>query len=133
MHPIGQVARLTGLKVTTIRFYEQCGLLPPPSRSMAGRRLYADADVRRLSFIQRARSLGFELEDIRSLLDLTDSPNRLCSEADVIAKRHLAAVEDRIAQLSALRIELTRIVQSCSGGRAAKDCRVIEGLAAKQR
>jgi Cu(I)-responsive transcriptional regulator len=128
MQAIGAVAKRTGLKVPTIRFYEQEGLISPPERTGSGRRLYADADVRRLSFIRHARALGFELDDIRSLLDLSDHPQRACDDADRIARRHLAEVDTRLQQLSALKKELTRIVTSCAGGRAG-DCQVIEALA----
>jgi Cu(I)-responsive transcriptional regulator len=125
---IGEAARQTGLKVTAIRFYEAEGLLPPPPRSASGQRLYSEADIRRLAFVRRARALGFELEDIKSLLDLTDHPARPCSEADAIARGHLQAVEGRIAQLTQLKSELARIVQSCAGGTTTRDCRVIESL-----
>jgi len=128
MHTIGEVARLTGLKIPTIRFYEAEGLVPAPPRTESGRRLYADAAVRRLAFIRHARGLGFELDDIRSLLDLTDAPDRPCADADQIARRHLAAVEARIAQLEQLRIELSRIARACAGGRPVAQCRVIEAL-----
>lgn len=128
MHAIGQVAKRTGIKVPTIRFYEQEGLISPPERSGSGRRLYSDPEVRRLSFIRHARTLGFELDDIRSLLDLSDHPQRPCDDADRIARRHLAEVDLRIEQLSALKKELARIVRSCAGGRAS-DCQVIEALA----
>lgn len=128
MQAIGAVAKRTGLKVPTIRFYEQEGLIDAPGRTDSGRRLYADADVRRLSFIRHARTLGFELDDIRSLLDLTDYPERSCADADRIARVHLAEIEQRLVQLSALKAELTRIVRSCAGGKAAQ-CRVIEALA----
>jgi Cu(I)-responsive transcriptional regulator len=128
MQAIGAVAKRTGLKIPTIRFYEQAGLISPPERTGSGRRLYANADVRRLSFIRHARTLGFELDDIRSLLDLSDHPQRACDDADRIARRHLAEVDIRIEQLSALKTELARIVRSCAGGRAS-ECRVIEALA----
>ncbi|NDC59174.1 MAG: MerR family transcriptional regulator [Alphaproteobacteria bacterium] len=128
MHTIGEVARLTGLKIPTIRFYEAEGLVPAPPRTESGRRLYADAAVRRLAFIRHARGLGFELDDIRSLLDLTDAPDRPCADADQIARRHLAAVEVRIAQLEQLRTELSRIARACAGGRPVAKCRVIEAL-----
>lgn len=127
MLAIGAVAKRTGLKVPTIRFYEQEGLLPAPERTESGRRLYAEADVRRLSFIRHARALGFDLEAIRSLLDLSDHPDRPCDEADSIARAHLTAVETRIAQLRALQRELARIVKSCAGG-VASECRVIDAL-----
>lgn len=128
MQAIGAVAKWTGLKIPTIRFYELEGLISPPERTGSGRRLYADADVRRLSFIKHARALGFELDDIRSLLDLSDDPDRSCADADRIARKHLAEVEQRLAQLIALKAELKRIVRSCAGGTAAQ-CRVIEALA----
>lgn len=126
---IGDAARDTGLKPPTIRFYEQEGLLAAPARTPSGRRLYTAADLRRLSFIRHARTLGFELDDIRSLLDLTDHPERSCADADRIARAHLDAIEARIARLQALQAELSRIVKSCAGGKAAAQCRVIEALA----
>lgn len=128
MHAIGEAAKRTGVKVPTIRFYEQEGLLPAPPRTGSGRRLYSDDDVRRLAFIRHARALGFDLDDIRSLLDLSDHPDRSCDDADRIARKHLTEVEARLAQLKALKAELSRIVVSCAGGRAAQ-CRVIESLA----
>jgi len=128
MQAIGQAAKRAGLKIPTIRFYEQEGLIGAPERTQSGRRLYSDADVRRLSFIRHARALGFELDDIRSLLDLSDHPDRSCADADRIARQHLAGVEVRIQQLKALRKELARTVASCAGGSAA-ECRVIETLA----
>lgn len=128
MHAIGEAAKRTGVKIPTIRFYEQEGLLPVPPRTDSGRRLYSDGDVRRLAFIRHARALGFELGDIRSLLDLSDHPDRSCDDADRIARKHLAEVEARLAQLKALKAELSRIVVSCAGGKAAQ-CRVIESLA----
>lgn len=129
MFAIGQVSKDTGLKVPTIRFYEQEGLLAAPERSASGRRVYSASDVRRLAFIRHARALGFELDDIRSLLDLTDHPERPCAEADAIARTHLAVVEERLAMLNDLKHELTRIVKSCAGANSAGECRVIEALA----
>lgn len=128
MLTIGAVSKRTGIKIPTIRFYEAEGLISVPPRTASGRRHYGDAEVRRLSFIRHARALGFELSDIRSLLDLSDHPERPCGEADRIARRHLADVDARIAQLRALKRELARIATLCGGGVAA-ECRVIETLA----
>ena len=127
MYAIGEVARQTGLKVPTIRFYEQEGLTAAPPRTESGRRLYADRDVRRLLFIRHARTLGFELADIRSLLDLADHPERPCADADRIATNNLNSVRRRLEQLRALEKELTRMIAECDGG-AAADCRIIESL-----
>lgn len=127
MLTIGTLARKTGTKVQTIRYYEQIGLMPEPGRTAGGQRRYGDAELDRLSFIRHARQLGFPLDAIRELLDLTDNPERPCDEADAIARRQLRQVELRIARLEALRTELKRMVHECSGGRSA-DCRVLEVL-----
>lgn len=128
MFSIGQAAKATGLKIPTIRFYEQEGLLRSPARTESNRRLYTEADIRRLSFIRHTRTLGFELDDIRALLDLADNPQRPCGEADAIAQRQLAAVEERLRHLAALKSELVRISTVCAGGKNAGECRVIEAL-----
>lgn len=127
MLTIGGMAKKTGAKVQTIRYYEQIGLMPEPGRTAGGQRRYGDAELDRLSFIRHARQLGFSLDTIRELLDLSDYPNRPCDEADAIARRQLKQVEQRIARLEALRTELERMVHECSGGRMA-DCRVLEVL-----
>ncbi len=126
--PIGEAARRSGVKVPTIRYYEQIGLLPAPPRSDGNRRLYAAADLGRLAFIRHARELGFEVEAIRTLLVLQDDPDQSCATADAIAKARLAEVEHRIASLTALRAELERMIGECACGRVA-ECRVIETLA----
>ncbi|WP_447756566.1 MerR family transcriptional regulator [Sphingopyxis fribergensis] len=124
---IGELSRATGTNIETIRYYERIGLLPAPGRTAANYRSYGAAHRSRLSFVRHSRDLGFTIEEIRSLLDLSDDPARDCSEADRIATRHLEQVEEKIAQLALLRDELTRIVGRCRGGVAA-DCRVIEAL-----
>jgi DNA-binding transcriptional MerR regulator len=126
--PIGEAARQSGVKVPTIRYYEQIGLLPAPVRSEGNRRHYDDADLRRLVFIRHARELGFEIDAIRTLLALQDNPSQPCATADVIAKARLAEVDQRINSLVALKAELELMVEGCSRGRVA-ECRVIEVLA----
>ena len=126
--PIGVLARETGVKVPTIRFYEQIGLLTAPPRTAGNRRTYDGRDVQRLTFIRHARQLGFGIDDIRALLAMSETPHADCAAVDKIARQHLAAVEQRIAQLEALRRELVRMVEACGCGRVA-DCRVIESLA----
>jgi DNA-binding transcriptional MerR regulator len=126
--PIGEAARVSGVKVPTIRYYEQTGLLPAPARTEGNRRHYEQADLRRLAFIRHARQLGFEIEAIRTLLTLQDQPEQSCRAADEIARAHLTDVEQRIASLTALRAELERMVAGCAHGRVA-ECRVIETLA----
>ena len=127
MLTIGSLGKKTGTKVQTIRYYEQIGLMPEPGRTEGGQRRYDDAEVDRLSFIRHARQLGFPLEAIRELLDLSDNPDRSCDEADSIARRQLKQVEMRMERLKALRIELKRMIRECSGGNSA-DCKVLEVL-----
>ena len=124
---IGDLARQTGTKVNTIRFYEDIGLMPRAMRTVSGRRTYGTSDVRRLAFIRQGRGLGFSVEEIRSLLALADEPDRDCAEAAAIARRHLRDMETRIARLETLRDALADVAASCEGGRAA-DCRVIEAI-----
>jgi DNA-binding transcriptional MerR regulator len=125
---IGEAARRSGVKVPTIRFYEQIGLLPAPPRSEGNRRQFDEKDLSRLRFIRHARELGFDIDDIRELLEMTERPQSSCHEADSIAARHLREVEERIARLRALRGELQRMVSECGHGRVC-ECRVIQVLA----
>lgn len=125
---IGKVSEASGVKVPTIRYYEEIGLLPAAMRTHGNRRLYDDGDVSRLAFIRHARELGFELDAIRTLLSLQDEPDHSCETADAIAKARLGEVRRRIASLRVLEAELQRMVDGCSHGRV-ETCRVIEVLA----
>lgn len=125
---IGDLARRTSTKVNTIRFYEEIGLMPRAARTDGGRRTYGESDLRRLSFIRHGRGLGFSIDEIRSLIALSEQPDQDCSEAAAIARRHLDGIDERIARLTRLRNELSRVAKSCAGGRAA-DCSVIEAIA----
>ena len=124
---IGVLARETGSKVQTIRYYEQIGLMPAPIRSAGNQRRYGPAHVARLGFIRHARELGFSLDHIREMLALSDDPEHPCAEVDRIASAHLAAVEARIERLNALKRELERMLGQCRHGRVG-ECRVIEVL-----
>ena len=127
MLTIGKLGTSTGVKVPTIRYYEQIGLLPEAERSAGNQRLYTHKAHERLAFIRHARELGFSLEAIRDLLSLSDDPDQPCAAADAIAKAQLAEVESRLARLTALKTELERMVVQCAGDRIS-DCRVIEVL-----
>jgi DNA-binding transcriptional MerR regulator len=124
---IGELARRTGVKVPTIRYYEQAGLLAAPMRTEGQQRRYARSAVARLNFIRHARELGFEVAAVRELLALSEQPERPCAEVDGIARRHVEDIDRRIAQLVALRRELQRALDTCGHGRVG-DCRVIEAL-----
>lgn len=125
---IGKASDASGVKATTIRYYEDIGLLPSPPRTDGGRRTYDKQDVERLTFIRHSRELGFEIDQIRTLLALQDNPDQSCADADTIAKARLVDVKAKIASLTALQAELERMVDGCSHGRV-EDCRVIDILA----
>lgn len=127
-YAIGELSTLAGVKVPTIRYYEQIGLLPAPIRNGGNRRQYESSDLRRLAFIRHARELGFEIDAIRALLTLQDDPAQPCTTADAIARARLAEVVQRIRNLSALKAELELMVEGCRHGKVG-ECRVIEVLA----
>ena len=129
--PIGVAAIRSGVKVPTIRYYEEVGLLRAPPRTKSNRRRYDAADLRRLVFIRHARQLGFEIDAIRALLTIQDNPDQSCEAVDAIARARLGEVERRIESLLNLKSELQRMIADCSRGRVA-ECRIIEVLAAPQ-
>jgi DNA-binding transcriptional MerR regulator len=125
--PIGELSRRTGVKVPTIRYYEQVELLPAPPRTEGRQRRYGEAEITRLNFIRHARDLGFEVAAIRELLTLSSQPDQSCARIDRLARHHLSEIERRVARLEALRIELQRMLDACSQGHVC-ECRVIEAL-----
>ena len=125
---IGELARQTGTKVETIRYYERIGLLPPPARTGGNYRAYARSHLDRLSFARRGRDLGFSLDEVRELLRLSDDREQSCAEVDRIARLHLVEVERKLADLKTLRVELRQVIGQCRHGTIA-DCRIIEALA----
>lgn len=127
MLTIGTLAKRTGTKVQTIRYYETIGLMSEPERTEGGQRRYGQAELDRLSFVRHGRQLGFSLEAIRDLLDLADNPAQSCADADSIARQQLKQVEDRIDRLVALRLELKRMISEC-GHDSVAQCRVLEVL-----
>jgi DNA-binding transcriptional MerR regulator len=124
---IGSLSRDAGVKVPTIRYYESIGMLPEPPRSPGGQRRYSAAHVERLRFIRHGRDLGFSLDDLRALLELSALPDASCVEADAIARRQLIEVERRLAGLTALKAEFERMLTQCAHGNVG-DCRVIQTL-----
>ncbi len=125
---IGQLSQRTGVKVPTIRYYEKIGLIAEAPRNAGNQRIYGPAHLERLNFIRHARDLGFDIDSIRALLEMSSTPQASCHAADSIARAHLDMVRDRIAQLKLLERELARMVNECSHGKVC-DCRVIEILA----
>jgi Cu(I)-responsive transcriptional regulator len=129
---IGELAKSTGTRAGTIRYYERIGLLTAPTRSAGNYRLYGRREVDRLGFVRRSRDLGFGIEEIRALLSLADQHERDCGEIDAIARQHLSDVEHKLADLRRLAEERRHIIAQCRGGKVA-DCRIVEALAPKRR
>ena len=125
---IGELASATATKVETVRYYEKIGLLPPPARTSANYRAYGNDHLARLSFIRRARDLGFTLVAVRELLTLSDDKAQSCDAVDGIARVHLAEIDRKICDLTALRSELDRLLTACRHG-TVEDCKIIESLA----
>lgn len=128
---IGELGRRTGTKVETVRYYERIGLLIAPARTEGNYRAYGEAELNRLSFIRRARDLGFSIEQVRDLLALSDRRDQSCAEVDELAGAHLAEVERKIADLEALRRELSALLSQCRKG-TISTCLIIETLGPAQ-
>lgn len=124
---IGELARATGTKVETIRFYEGEGLIPVPARTSSNYRDYDRRHLDRLSFIRRSRDLGFTLGQVRVLLRLADNEQRPCEEVDEIAREQLDQVDRKIADLQALKVELSGLISQCRQGTIA-ECRILDAL-----
>jgi len=128
MYSIGELSRVAGVKVPTIRYYEQIGLIHPPERTAGNQRRYGRADMERMSFVRHARDLGLSIDAIRELIELSAHPDLPCADADRIAKTHLGEIRRKIASLRKLEHELERITTRCNG-KQVKDCYVIRALA----
>lgn len=134
MFSIGEMSRRTGVKVPTIRYYEEIGVLQNAGRSAGNQRRYDRGALERLQFVRHSRELGFSLDDIRALIDLQGHPRDLHASAAGIVARQLTAVRDRIARLQRLEAELERIASTCDGtntcdGAADGDCAVLQAMA----
>jgi Cu(I)-responsive transcriptional regulator len=124
---IGKLAATTGTNVETVRYYERVGMIAPPARTDGNYRSYRSEDVERLRFIRRTRDLGFSLNEVRALLDLAAQRDRDCGTVDEIATRHLAEIDRKIADLTALRRELADVISSCAGG-IVSECRILQAF-----
>jgi Hg(II)-responsive transcriptional regulator len=125
---IGQLARSVGVHVETIRYYQRIGLIELPEKPYGRVRSYSEEDLQRLRFIRRAQGLGFSLEDIRALLELSTSD---CQQVQKLAVEKLNLVKAKLRQLRNIESALTRTIEQCSKRKAAEACPIIETLAAR--
>lgn len=112
---IGQLAERTGVSATTIRYYEEIGLLPAALRSSGGYRRYSEQTIDELRFIRKGQALGFSLQELGEVLELSRSGKAPCSRVLSLAQQHLAAVEERIRQLQRFRDQLAAEVAKWDG------------------
>lgn len=125
---IGEAARVSGVSAKMIRHYESLGLMPEAGRTFAGYRLYSDKDIHRLSFIRRARGLGFSTHDITALLGLWDNRRRSSAQVKKLAQDHAGELGARIAEMQAMQRTLERLVACCHGDERP-DCPILDDLA----
>lgn len=124
---IRDAAAASGLPAKTIRFYEEIGLITP-RRSANGYRVFSEKDLYILSFLARARGLGFTLDDCRELLSLWEDESRASADVRALAERHIAALDRKIEEIQAMRATLAELVSSCRGDERP-DCPILKGLA----
>ena len=124
---IGQLSRLSGVNIETVRYYERIKMLPPPPRTASGRRVYDSTHVRTLAFIRRSRELGFSLEEIRALMRLGGPEKGTCREVRAIAAHHLEDIRAKLNDLKRLERLLAKTIAQCSG-KIAPECPVLDIL-----
>lgn len=122
---IGTLAKAAGVHVETVRYYQRRGLLDEPKRQPGSVRRYGDAAIKRLHFVRRAQELGFTLEEIRTLIQLGETPN--CRGARDLALRKLEVVNGRLADLRRMQVALQGLVSQCDAGRK-RACPIVDSL-----
>jgi len=124
---IGKLAAAAGVNIETVRYYQRLGLLDEPERPRTGYRRYSQQQAKRLHFIKRAQGLGFTLSEVGGLLKLDTAC--LCADTRALAARKLALIEQRMADLAAIREALTALIQQCDAGDGRDNCPIIDVLA----
>ena len=122
---IGELAKLSGCSIQTIRYYEKERLLDAIKRSEGRYRLYDSRSIKRLMFIKHCRSLDITLSEIRQLIDLRDSPETTCNNVNALVDRHNKQVDLRIKELKELKRQLNILRRKCTTGRVVKDCGIL--------
>lgn len=126
-YSIGELAKRAGVAIDTVRYYERGELLPPAARLASGYRRYGETELKRLQFIRRAKALGFSLDDIRSLLALSEQAD--IAQIKQTASAKLADVNQRIAELVRVRDGLQVLISACPGHGRAEACPILNALA----
>jgi len=132
-HTVGQLAKMVGVNIQTLRYYERLKLLTPSARKTSGYRLYGPSEVARLRFIKNAQTLGFTLQEITELLDLRISSTTRCDDVQQKAQAKLMQVEAKVRDLQALARELRGLVAACQAGRLTDHCPILQTIERKER
>ena len=125
---IGQLAKIAGVGVETVRFYERKGLLAEPNRRPSGYRQYGEEVVNRLRFIKRAKELGFTLNEIKELLSLRLDPTTTCAAVKERAEEKIDDIEAKIRTLRRMKNALVKVTKACSGRGGTSECPILETL-----
>ena len=128
LHNIGDAAALTGVSAKMIRHYESIGLIPPANRTFANYRLYSEADLHRLRFIRRGRSLGFSMKQIQELLGLWSDPRRASAQVKKLAQAHAAELGQKVREMQAMQRTLEQLARHCHGDDRPA-CPILDDLA----
>lgn len=125
---IGEAAKISGVNAKLIRHYEAIGIIPKASRSEAGYRTYFETDVHILSFVKRARNLGFSMKEIKKLVSLWRNKSRASAEVKNLAVKHIEEMEQKILELQSMVKTLRHLAKTCHGDQRP-DCPILNGLA----
>ena len=125
---IGALARFTGARIETIRYYERAGLLPAPPRTGGNYRIYGDEHVARLTFIRHCRVLDMALDDVRRLLMVKDASGANCGTVNRLLDDHIVRIRERIETLQGLETALQQLREQCPDPRAVEDCGILNEL-----
>ena len=128
----GKVALRTDVNVETVRYYEQRGLIPKPSRTASGYRQYTEDYVERIRFIKRAQELGFTLKEIKELLSLRVDPETDRDEVKQRAATKIVTIEEKISDLERMKHRLKLLVTSCSGRGPTSECSILEAMGSEE-
>ena len=129
---IGELAQITQCTVETIRYYEKEALLPAPTRTAGNFRVYGPEHVERLRFIRNCRALGMSHDEIHTLLGLADQAEQGCGAVNDVFDQHIAHVDERIRELTHLKLQLASLRQRCRSEQAVQSCGILQGLAAME-
>lgn len=123
-----EVARLAGVNIETLRFYERKGILPEPPRRASGYREYPPETVERVRFVKRAQELGFSLKEIEELLSLREAVGAKSGPVRRLAEAKVKEIDHKIRDLEAMKESLTELLCACDGRKTIASCPIIESL-----